>query len=111
MSKSYAPPGPRTKTTGKTYTCTYDNAGNITSKSDGTDTITYTYGTDSDAGWSKLLTSYNGETIDYDAIGNPISYRGATLSWTGRQLDSYSKGDTNITYTYDADGLRGSKTT
>ena len=97
-------------TTGKTYTYTYDNVGNITSKSDGTSTINYTYGTDSDAGWSKLLTSYNGETIDYDAIGNPTTYRGANLTWTGRQLNSYSKNGTSITYKYDADGLRGSKT-
>lgn len=84
--------------------------GNITSKSDGTSTIAYTYGTDSDAGWSNLLTNYNGQPIDYDSIGNPISYRGANLTWTGRQLDSYSKNGTSITYTYDADGLRGSKT-
>ncbi len=97
-------------TTGKTYTYTYDNVGNITSKSDGTDTITYTYGTDSDAGWSKLLTSYNGESIDYDAIGNPTTYRGANLTWTGRQLNSYNKDGTSINYTYDADGLRASKT-
>ena len=97
-------------TTGKTYTYTYDNVGNITSKSDGTSTIAYTYGTDSDAGWSKLLTSYNGQPIDYDKIGNPVLYRGANLTWTGRQLNSYSKGNTSITYKYDADGLRGSKT-
>ena len=97
-------------TTGKTYTYTYDNVGNITSKSDGTDTITYTYGTDSDAGWSKLLTSYNGQPIDYDKIGNPVLYRGATLTWNGRQLNSYNKDGTSINYTYDADGLRASKT-
>ena len=107
-------------TTGKTYTYTYDNVGNITSKSDGTNTITYTYGSDSDAGWSKLLKSLetkdsegnvvNNETIDYDSIGNPTSYRSASLTWSGRQLDSYSKNGTSITYTYDADGLRGSKT-
>lgn len=73
-------------------------------------TINYTYGTDSDAGWSKLLKSYNGQSIDYDAIGNPTTYRGATLTWDGRSLKSYSKSGTSVTYKYDAEGLRGSKT-
>ena len=42
--------------------------------------------------------------------GNPTSYRGASMSWYGRQLTSYSNGDVSATFTYDADGLRGSKT-
>ena len=88
-----------------------------------TEVVTYNYGTDSDAGWNKLLkgittTTYNEdnttstvtETIDYDAIGNPISYRGATMGWYGRQMTSYSKNGTTITNTYDVDGIRGSKT-
>ena len=50
------------------------------------------------------------ETIDYDAIGNPISYRGATMGWYGRQMTSYSKDGISITNTYDVDGIRGSKT-
>ena len=59
------------------------------------------------------------ETIKYDAIGNPTKYLGASLSWNGRELTSYNvDDDTNttadetlkVTYTYDADGLRGTKT-
>ena len=56
--------------------------------------VTYNYGTDTDAGWDNLLTGitaklYTGSTvtstvtgtIDYDAIGNPISYR--AQPWDG----------------------------
>ena len=40
-------------------------------------------------------------------MGNPTSYLGRTLTWEkGRQLKSF---DTN-TYTYNADGIRTSKT-
>ena len=42
--------------------------------------------------------------------GNPTEYQGATMEWYGRQLTSYSNGNVSATFTYDADGLRGSKT-
>ena len=108
------------KTDNKTYEFVYDNYGNITAKkiyayTTGSlgavqQTISYAYGVDSDAGWKNILKSYNGENIDYDEIGNPITYRGATLDWDTRELKSYSKNGTEITYKYDADGLRASKT-
>ena len=42
-----------------------------------------------------------------DIQGNPISYLGHTLAWEkGRQLKSYD----NFTYTYNANGIRTSKT-
>lgn len=100
----------------KTVSYTYDECGNILSRREaypsGASSITsYAYGSDADAGWSKLLTSYDGQSIDYDAIGNPISYRGATLTWgNGRQLKRYEGGGNTITYTYDDTGLRTSKT-
>lgn len=109
-------------TTGITTNFTYDAIGNITKKVQSgavNKTIDYHYGDDDKNGWSKLLigvdfnhsgTCEAGETISYDAIGNPTSYLGATLSWYGRQLKSYEKGSTSISYTYDADGLRGTKT-
>ena len=81
---------------------------------------TYNYSKDTDAGWNYLLTSIvttdyvNGttttETVDYDAIGNPTTYRGASLAFNGRQLTSYNDGTNAISYTYDASGLRASKT-
>ncbi len=105
----------------RSYTFTYDNAGNILSKSTyayrtgtlGTalSTINYTY----DDTWADKLIQYNGVTIDYDNIGNPLSLMGATLSWSGRQLDSYEITDENtdettrIEYSYDEDGLRHRK--
>ena len=97
---------------------TYDNGGNITEEkvydTSGstpvlTSTNTYTYG-DTD-GWGDLLTSYNNNTITYDEIGNPLSYRdGISFTWSnGRQLQSYTKNNSTINYTYDSSGMRLSK--
>ena len=78
----------------------YDNYGNIIEKNG----KAYTYG---DAKWKDLLTGFDGETIEYDAQGNPVKYLGHTLTWEkGRQLKSF---DSN-TYTYNANGIRTSKT-
>lgn len=103
--------------TGKTVTYSYDGYGNITSKTEyaftlgelGTvvDTISYAY---NDTVWKDKLTSYDGQSISYDQIGNPTNYMGADMTWFGRQMMSYSKNGTSISYTYDADGLRTSKT-
>lgn len=96
---------------GKTYTYDYDEAGNIRSVSDGTTTHSYSYG---DAQWKDLLTAYDGQSITYDAIGNPTSwYDGTAFTWElGRRLMSAVNSSTglNNSYTYDADGLRLSKT-
>lgn len=81
----------------------YDNYGNITKKNG----KTYTYG---NTVWKDLLTKVGtGENADivYDAQGNPTQYLGHTLTWEkGRQLKSF---DSN-TYTYNANGIRTSKT-
>ncbi len=103
---------------GKIVTYTYDGYGNILSKTeypfteDGSlgepvDEVFYDYG---DTAWKDKLTSYDGQDITYDEIGNPTDYMGADMTWLGRQLMTYSKDGTNISYTYDADGLRTSKT-
>lgn len=73
---------------GKIYTFTYDTAGNITEKKilNRTalgvgvleQTIPYEYAA---TGWRDRLTSYNGESITYDALGNPTTYRGHNLTW------------------------------
>ena len=56
----------------------------------------------------------DGEVITYDAIGNPTSYHNGTwwsFGWEqGRQLATASNGTDTVSYTYDADGLRTSKT-
>ena len=79
---------------------TYDNYGNILSKNG----KPYAYG---DGSWKDKLTAYDGQPISYDAQGNPTTYLGHTLTWEkGRQLKSF---DGN-TYTYNANGIRTSKT-
>ena len=81
-------------------TMTYDEYGNILTKND----IVYTYG---NAVWRDLLTGYCGKTITYDAQGNPLIYLGKILKWDkGRQLTAFG----NITFTYNASGIRTSKT-
>lgn len=81
-------------------TVTYDNYGNIVTKNG----IEYTYG---DSNWKDLLTKVGDQTISYDAQGNPTSYLGHTLAWEkGRQLKSFD----DTTYTYNASGIRTSKT-
>ena len=96
---------------GKTYTYSYDTAGNIVSVTDGTTTKNYVYG---DSSWKDLLTSYNGASINYDGIGNPTKwYDGTNFTWVnGRRLASAVNSSTGInnSYTYDADGLRLTKT-
>ncbi|MDE5974801.1 MAG: wall-associated protein, partial [Eubacterium sp.] len=101
----------------QTIVYSYDGVGNITSKT----IYPYTYGalkaaplqtieySYNDNEWLDLLTAYDGETIEYDKIGNPTSYLGNTLSWQGRQLASISNDNLNASYSYDANGLRVSK--
>ena len=100
----------------------YDANGNITQKKvyslttsmeQGTlqDTIAYNY----DSNWKDKLVSYDGDSISYDAIGNPTSYRdGITMTWqNGRELASLSKtnGSDTDTYSfkYNLNGLRTEK--
>jgi len=80
-------------------TMTYDNYGNILTKNG----KSYTY----DEVWKDKLSLYGGLPILYDHQGNPTTYLGHTLTWEkGRQLKSF---DSN-TYTYNANGIRTSKT-
>ena len=100
-----------------TYYYTYDTAGNlltVSQKKGNTTTLLQTY-TYSDAQWHDLLTAVNGQAITYDASGNPLSYGGWSFGWqNGRQLKTASKtsdGKTEtLEYSYDADGIRTSKT-
>lgn len=103
----------------KNYTkvWTYDDAGNIQSRTEytyttvenldsitPTDTVNYGY---DDTEWKDLLTSYDGKTITYDEIGNPLNDGEWTYTWQhGRQLASMTDGVTTWTFTYDAGGMR-----
>ena len=97
------------------YVYVYDNGGNITEKQ----TYKYNKANPADNGlisrdlyvygntnWKDQLTSYKGVTIAYDAIGNPLSHNGNTLTWTrGRLLSAYGSNS----YTYNVNGIRTQK--
>ena len=92
------------------YGYSYDAAGNILSVTkNGTAFKSYGY---TDSEWKDLLTSFNGEAITYDAIGNPLHYRdGISMTWeSGRQLSTLSKSGLSAGFAYSADGYRTEKT-
>ena len=105
----------------KTITYAYDLGGNLTTVKEyayqtgasvsgtATQTNSYTYG---DANWKDKLTKYNGITISYDSIGNPLNYyNGYTFTWLkGRQLATANNGTNAISFSYNSDGIRTSKT-
>jgi RHS repeat-associated protein len=107
------------KPSNKTTVYKYDNNGNILSSMEYDYTvgnlgevkrsIVYGYSTSE---WKDLLETYDNQTITYDANGNPIQYRdGIHLTWTnGRLLANYQSDICDITYKYNYDGLRTSKT-
>lgn len=67
-------------------------------------TETYTYG---NSAWKDQLTEYRGQKIRYDAMGNPISYRGMTMEWEqGRKLKKITGNGVTQSHSYDADGIR-----
>ena len=104
---------------GEKLSYTYDAGGNILSVKEyayttgalGTAVKTVNYGY-TDGTWKDLLTSYAGQTITYDGIGNPLSYRdGLSMTWrNGRELASLTKNGVTASYLYDESGLRTKKT-
>jgi RHS repeat-associated protein len=102
----------------KTYVYEYDSGGNIEFKK------TYAYTTDdvgtvlstdsyvyNDPNWKDLLKTYNGSTITYDSVGNPLTYNGWTFTWQrGRQLATASNGTNSLSYQYNDEDVRTKKT-
>ena len=95
---------------GKTFVYDYDRFGNLLEKNACAYTLgepdlntavsdVYTYGMSE---WSDRLTAFNGESIVYDEIGNPTTYRGRALTFWGRKLEN----DGERTYAYRTDGAR-----
>ena len=101
------------KLNGKVYNYTYDAGGNLISEtvtdSNGTTSNEYEY---NNSNWGDVLTSYNGQNITYDEIGNPLTYRdGMSMTWkNGRQLATLTNSDTSISYGYDSGSVRTTKT-
>ncbi len=96
----------------------YDSAGNILSKTQYAYTLNdelgevvneyeYSY---RQHGWRDQLLSFNGIKCEYDFLGNPLSYKGRTLTWQGRRLISYGIENKKATYSYDFNNVRTSKT-
>ena len=98
------------KKLGKTFVFSYDNKGNIVTRTEYSFTLKdddfvkeatgevfkYVYS-------GEKLVSYNGEAFAYDDIGNPTTYRGNTLTWRfGRRLTSFGAN----TFDYNAEGKR-----
>ena len=110
------------------YVYEYDNAGNITAKrwyAFTTGTLGTPQGVDlysyEDSLWGDLLTYWGDDRIVYDEIGNPTMigyyyegdwYGGYVMTWKGRQMMSCMNVDlsTMLNFTYNADGIRTSKT-
>ncbi|MBE6739356.1 MAG: RHS repeat-associated core domain-containing protein [Ruminococcaceae bacterium] len=94
------------------YTYALDNSSNLEFVyKNGTIIKTYGYMPAGET-WVDKLNSFTGTAINYDEIGNPLNWRnGMTFSWEyGRRLKTVTADGNNISYTYDADGLRTSKT-
>ena len=97
----------------KTVLFTYDTAGNITERCE------YAYTSKMGEELSELacthysydyegdrLISYNGESIAYNVLGNPTSYRGNAIEWQyGTRLTKFG----TTTFAYDGAGRRISK--
>ncbi|MBR6951400.1 MAG: hypothetical protein IKH56_06685 [Oscillospiraceae bacterium] len=103
----------------RTWVYTYDNGGNILSKTEYAYTTTGTVGTAlssktftyGDGGWKDLLTAVNNTNVTTDTIGNLLTDGEWTYTWQhGRQLSGMSKSGTTVNFSYDADGLRTMKT-
>ena len=69
---------------------------------------------DSTGNYVTSETNEQGSTTkySYDANGNPLTYRdGMSMTWkNGRQLATLTNGDTSISYGYDSDSVRTTKT-
>ncbi len=108
---------------GITYVYGFDRAGNIgymdgysytEGEVDGWSYIehlefAYNYGTS----WGDLMTSWYGDSNEFDEIGNPLNLRGGdftNLTWEGRRLISGTKSNVQFAFTYNDEGIRTSKT-
>ena len=104
------------KKEGSIRTYEYDAGGNLLkykkyTVKDGKQTLvltdSYAYGNT----WKDQMTSYNGSTVTYDDMGNPLTYLGMKLSWEkGRELVQVEKDGNTTRYVYDSDGRRIQKT-
>ena len=43
-------------------------------------------------------TSFNGQAVTYNEIGNPITFDSKSFEWCGRQLERITDGDNTLFY-------------
>lgn len=71
----------------------YDTGGNILNKTlteSGQSPVTVSYGYDSV--WKDKLVSFDGKSLTYDQIGNPLTIGDSVLTWIqGRKLSTFKK--------------------
>ncbi len=101
-----------------TTTYQYDMGGNIvfskeferesyTAESVAINEDVYVY----DSAWKDKISRVNGNAMTYDLIGNLLTYDGKTHTWiAGRKLATFQNADYSLSFTYDENGLRSSKT-
>lgn len=107
-------------TQGQTISYEYDASGNILCKkiynyttandlSNLTpyDTILYSY---EDTNDSNRLTNYDGNPITYNNEGSMSTFNGWSFTWGNGNLNTAINGTNNISYLYNANGIRTSKT-
>ena len=93
----------------RSYKCVYNSNGNISFKNEyayttgtlpSTPLVAHSYSYSST--YPSRLISFDGQTISYDTVGNPITYRGKTLTWIkGTLLSQVVDGNTSINLSYD----------
>lgn len=93
----------------RSYRCVYNSNGNISFKKEyayttgtlpATPLVNHTYSYS--GAYPSRLISFDGQTITYDNVGNPITYRGKTLTWVkGTLLSQVVDGNTSINLSYD----------
>lgn len=88
----------------------YYKGGNLAKIFSNGDFISFTYG--GGAGIADRIVVYDGQLLSYDMIGNPLTYRdGMSFTWkNGRQLATFTQGQTSASYNYNESGIRTDKT-
>lgn len=103
-------------TINKTIRYKYDMSGNILSRKvcelNCYNAITISKFEYNDANWNDKLTKFNDKNIYYDAIGNPTDIgNNIHMTWkNGKELSQYVDQNNSISYEYNKDGIRLSKT-
>ena len=92
--------------TNETTSYEYFKGGNLASITKCDETVSFLYGI------NDQIVYLNDKILTYDNIGNPLNYRDLIrLTWkNGRQLATFTQGQTSASYDYNERGIRNKKT-